>query len=95
MQSMHDFLDTGLPVPPMHIKEIDVVGPELLQGSFDRKVHGLEIVSRVIDFLDDLVVARLEVGGVLGRDEQLVSDSPLLGPFSDEQLRRFVLTRRR
>ena len=30
MQTVHDFFDRGVPVPPVHIQNVDVRSPELL-----------------------------------------------------------------
>lgn len=65
MQAVHDLLDGGLVVPPMHVKEINVARTQFLQARVDGDVHGLDIVSDVVDLDFDVVLTSLVVGSIL------------------------------
>ena len=45
VETMHNFLDTGSEIPPVNIKQIDVVRTQLLQRTVDRDMHRLERVA--------------------------------------------------
>ena len=70
MESVHHLLDTSGIVPPVNIEQIDVGGPELLQGAFDGEVHGLHVVAAIQYFLLDGAVAKLGIVRVLGEHYQ-------------------------
>ena len=65
MKGPHYFFNAGVPVPPMYIKQVNVRGPQFLQGCFQGYVQGFSIVSSVHDFLLNIGFPTLEVGGVL------------------------------
>lgn len=65
MQIVHDFLYTGIIVPPVHIQNIDVVGAKLPQAGLNTKMEGFAIVSSVIYALLDGIVTTLEICGEL------------------------------
>lgn len=65
MQTSHDFLDAGFPVPPMEVEEIDVVGSKLLQRCVDGDVHRLHVVSGEMDLLGNVFVRPFEIGCIL------------------------------
>lgn len=67
MQTPHQLLHAGVPVVPMNIQNVDIGGPEALEGGLDGDVHGFRAVARVLDFLRDGGVGALPWGGVLGR----------------------------
>lgn len=45
VQALHDFLDAGGEVPPVHVEEVDVVCSELLQAGLDGNAHRLDGVA--------------------------------------------------
>ena len=53
VEAVHHFLDGSLPVPPVHVKNVDVRRPQLLQAGFYAEVHRLGVVSGVEDLLFD------------------------------------------
>lgn len=59
VQAVHDLLDGGGEVPPVHVQQVDVVGAQLLQAAVDGDVHALDRVADKVG-LDGLLVA---VGG--------------------------------
>ena len=67
VQSLHHLLNAGVPVPGMHVEEVDIVGTKLLERRVEGYMHGLDVVAHVHDFLCDRLVLRLVVGGVLDR----------------------------
>jgi hypothetical protein len=66
VESVHHFLDAGRVVPPVNIEQIDVGRPELLQGTLDSEMHGLDVITAIQNLLLDSVVAKLSVVRVLG-----------------------------
>lgn len=45
METVHDFFDWSFEVPPMDIKDVDVVGSKLLQTMLNRHVHRLGVAA--------------------------------------------------
>jgi hypothetical protein len=65
VETIHHFLDGSIPVPPMHVEDVDVCGAQFLQASFHTNVHRFDVVSDVVHLLRDSVIARLKAGRVL------------------------------
>lgn len=65
MESIHDFLDAGVEIPEMNIKDIDVRSSQLFQAAVDTDVHRLDIVSSIMDLLLDSLVSVNIIHGVL------------------------------
>ena len=65
MKRVHDLLDRGGPIPPVHIQNVDVRGPQLLEGRLDGDVEGLCVIPGVIHLVGVLILAPLKVGCVL------------------------------
>ena len=47
MQAIHNLFNGGDEVPPMNVKDVNVVGTKLLQRRFDGNVHRFDAVSAV------------------------------------------------
>lgn len=73
VQAVHDLLDGGGKVPPVHVQQVDVVGAQLLQAAVDGDVHALDRVADKVG-LDGLLVAAggAIAGRILGRDADAV-----------------------
>ena len=65
MKGVHDLLNRGCPIPPVHIQDIDIRGTKLLEGCLDGEVEGLGVISGVVDLVSDLILAPLVVGCIL------------------------------
>jgi hypothetical protein len=65
MKPIHHLLDAGVPVPPMHVKDVDVCGAQFLKTGLHTNVHRFEVVSGIVNLLREGVLARFEVGGEL------------------------------
>lgn len=59
VETVHDFLDGAAPVPPMHIKNIDIRRAQLLQACVDANTQALEAVANVICLDGDRVISAL------------------------------------
>lgn len=57
----------------MKIQKIDVVGSQFLQGSFDRQVQRLRIISDIQNLLIHRIIVRLQIGSVLIGGDVIVS----------------------
>ena len=62
VQAVHDFRDGRLPVPPMEVKDIDIVRSEVLETVCNAEVHGFGVVAEVGGFVGDGVIAARVVG---------------------------------
>jgi hypothetical protein len=65
MKPIHHLLDAGVPVPPVHVEDVDVCGAQFLKTGLHTNVHGFEVVSGIVHLLREGVLARFEVGGEL------------------------------
>ena len=65
MKGVHDLLNRGGPLPPVHVQDIDVRGTKFLEGCLYGDVEGLGVISGVVDFVSDLILASLVVGCIL------------------------------
>ena len=65
VQAVHHLLDAASVVPPVHVENVDVVRAQLLQRIFNRDVHRLEVVARVVRLLRDVILSTLVVRSVL------------------------------
>jgi hypothetical protein len=65
VQALHDLLDAGLPIPPVHVQQVNIARAEVLQRRFNRDVHRLDVVSSVVNLLSYGRIETLVVGGVL------------------------------
>lgn len=90
MERIDDLLDAGIPVVEVEVEDVDVVGAEVLERAVDSVPQGLGAVSRV-GGAGDGVGGEVEVVRVLGGDNELVADSALLSPLSDELLGGSIL----
>lgn len=68
VQTVHDLLNRGLVVPPVHVQKVNVVRSQLLQARFNGDMHRLEIVPGVVRFYFNVILTTLEVGGILQFD---------------------------
>ena len=75
----------------MNIENIDVRRSQLLETRFNRQMKRFVAVTRVVDLDWDGDVSTLVVGGVLGGNDELISDAMHLCPFPYEFLRAFIL----
>jgi hypothetical protein len=62
MKSVHDLLDRGGPIPPVHVQDIDVRGAQFLEGCLNGDVEGLCMIPRVIHLVGVFILASLIVG---------------------------------
>lgn len=67
MQGIHDFLDGGSIIPPVHIENVDIGSAQLLEGFFYGHMERFVVVTRIIDFVRDVVLASLITGSILSR----------------------------
>jgi len=51
MQGPHNLFDTRIPIPPMDVEQVDIIGPESLEGLCKGKLQRLGVVSRKEDFV--------------------------------------------
>ena len=65
VQSVHDFFDRRVPVPPMHVQYVDVRCAKLFQTLIYADMHRLDTVSGVVHVLFNRVVTTLIVSAVL------------------------------
>lgn len=71
--------------------QVNVRRAQLLQTGIDRDTHALGVVSHEVglDLLSALVGA--EAGGILGREDDLVTDTALFHPLAQPALGFFIL----
>lgn len=65
METVHYLLNGGIEVPPVHVKDINVIRAQFLQARVDGNVHGLEVVPDVVCFDPDVVLTAFKVRCVL------------------------------
>ena len=65
MKRVHDLLDRGGPIPPVHVQDVNIRGAQFLEGCLDGDVEGLCVIPGVIHLVGDFVLPPLEVGRVL------------------------------
>jgi hypothetical protein len=61
MKRVHDLLDRGGPIPPVHVQDIDIRGAQLLEGCLDGDVEGLCVIPGVIHLVGVFILASLIV----------------------------------
>ena len=83
MQAVHELRNAGREVPPVHIKQVDVVRLQLLQTRLDRDSQALGVVALEVGF--DLFVGAdgSVAGGEFGSEDHFVAVLALLQPFAD------------
>lgn len=83
VEGLHDLWDRRGPVPPVHVKDVDVARLELLQAGFEADVQGLGVIARVVGVQGLGVGAVAEAGRVLPtssiREEAFFGSSVLWG----------------
>jgi len=89
MQTVHNFLNRRLVIPPVHIQDIDVRRPQLLQAGFDAHVHALHVIADMVRLDFDMLVVELVVMGVLRSGGQIYLE--VMIPLSNEPLRSLIL----
>jgi hypothetical protein len=62
MKRIHDFLDRGGPIPPVHVQDIDIRGAQFLEGCLDGEVEGLCVIPGIIHLVGVFVPPSLIVG---------------------------------
>jgi hypothetical protein len=62
MKRVHDLLDRGGPIPPVHVQDIDIRGAQFLEGCLDGDVEGLCVIPGVIHLVSVFILASLKVG---------------------------------
>ena len=65
MKRVHDLLDRGGPIPPVHVQDIDIRGAQFLEGCLDGDVQRLCVIPGVIHLVGDFILSPLEIGCVL------------------------------
>lgn len=65
VKRVHDLFNGGGPVPPVHIQDVDVRCAQLLEGGFNGDSEGLGVISGVVHFVGDLILASLKIGRIL------------------------------
>ena len=65
MKRVHDLLNRGGPIPPVHVQDIDIRGAQFLEGCLDRYVEGLCVIPGVIHLVGVFILASLIVCCVL------------------------------
>src|SRR5882762_7305798 len=76
METVHHFFNASLIVPPMDIKDIDVVGAQPFQGGPEREIHALGVVTHEVRRVACLGVEVLEFIRVLVQDGLLTPSRP-------------------
>jgi hypothetical protein len=61
MKRVHDLLDRGGPIPPVHVQDIDIRGAQFLEGCLDGDVEGLCMIRGVIHLVGVFMLASLIV----------------------------------
>ena len=67
MQGIHDFLYRGTIIPPVHIENVDIGSAQLLEGFFHGHMERFVVVTGIINFVRDTVLASLIAGSILSR----------------------------
>jgi hypothetical protein len=65
MKRVHDLLNGGSPIPPVHIQNIDVRGSQFLESGLNGDVQRFCVSSTVVCFVSDVIIPTLEVGRIL------------------------------
>jgi hypothetical protein len=71
---VHDLLDRGGPIPPVHVQFIDIRRPQFLEGCLDGDVEGLCVIPGVIHLVGVFILSVSEMVGRNGRTDRLVAD---------------------
>lgn len=92
IESMHNLLNTGSEIPPMHVEQVDVIRTHLLQRTVYRDMHRLEGVADKVGLKGLCITSMAAVSGrVFGGNDHLVAVSFLLHPFADPFFGFFAL----
>jgi hypothetical protein len=59
MKRVHDLLDRGGPIPPVHVQDIDIRGAQFLEERLDGDVEGLCVIPAVIHVVGVFILASL------------------------------------
>ena len=62
MKRIHDLLDRGGPIPPVHVQDIDIRRAQFLKGCLDGDVERLCVIPGVIHLVSVFILASLKVG---------------------------------
>ena len=62
MKRVHDLLDRGGPIPPVHVHDIDIRRTQFLEGCFEGDVEGLCVIPGVIYLVSVFSFSSLKVG---------------------------------
>ena len=65
MKSVHDLLNGSIPVPPMHIQDVNIRCTKLLETGLNAHMHRLDVISSIVDFGFDAGITAFVIGGVL------------------------------
>ena len=65
MKSVHDLLNRSIPIPPMHIQDVNIRCTKLLETSFNAHMHRLDVISSIVDFGLNAGITAFVVGGIL------------------------------
>jgi hypothetical protein len=65
VKAIHHLLDASVPIPPMHVEDVNVCGAQFLETGLHTDVQRFEVVSGIVHLLRDVILARLVVAGIL------------------------------
>jgi hypothetical protein len=71
VQTVHNFLNRGMQVPVMDVKDVNIVGAKIFETTLDAKLHGFDVVAEVVDLLLDFIIASVRGVCVLVRESVL------------------------
>lgn len=87
IQSMHQFRDRGVVVPPVHVVEINVARLQVSQRILQRQTQALGTIAAKVGLNFDLLLVQAVWARVLGGDDKLVAVTPGGKPFAEPLLR--------
>jgi hypothetical protein len=65
MKRVHDLLNRGGPIPPVHIQDVDVRRTQHLERRLNGEEQRFCMISTVVHFVSDIFLATLEVHCIL------------------------------
>ncbi len=70
VQRIHNLLDGGAVVPPVHVEYIDIRGAELVERCIHRHTKGFGMIPSIVNLVGDFVLASLVAGCILAGSQR-------------------------